>query len=183
VRATDHLHVVTGGPGSGKSTLINALAAIGIATSAEVGRRIIREQVAVGGTALPWADERAFADLMIVEEIAAHATALTRAGPVVLDRGVPDVIGFLRVSGLPVPAAFDAAARAHRYNPRVFLAPFWAEIFTADAERKQAPAVAERTEAIMRATYRDYGYTLVELPRMSVADRAAFVRAHLEEPS
>lgn len=178
---TDHLHVVTGGPGSGKSTLIEALAATGIATSAEVGRCIIREQAAIGGTALPWGDERAFADLMIVEEVAAHGAALARGGPVVLDRGVPDVIGFLRVSGLPVPAAFEAAARAHRYNPRVFLAPFWAEIFTADAERKQAPAVAERTEAIMRATYRAYGYTLVDLPRGSVAERVAFVRAHLEE--
>lgn len=181
MRATDHLHVVTGGPGSGKSTLIDALTATGIATSAEVGRRIIRAQVAIGGTALPWGDERAFADLMIAEEIAAHAAALARRGPVVLDRGVPDVIGFLRVSNLPVPPAFDAAARAHRYNPRVFLAPFWAAIFTADAERKQAPAVAERTEAIMRATYREYGYTPVDLPRAPVPDRVAFVRAQLEQ--
>ena len=38
---TDRLHVVTGGPGSGKSTLIDALAAAGVATSAEVGRAII----------------------------------------------------------------------------------------------------------------------------------------------
>jgi predicted ATPase len=40
---TDRLHVVTGPPGSGKSTLIDALARAGVATSEEVGRRIIRE--------------------------------------------------------------------------------------------------------------------------------------------
>jgi predicted ATPase len=180
--ATDRLHVVTGGPGSGKSTLIAALAARGVATSAEVGRRIIREELASGGTALPWSDEQAFADRMIAGEIAAHAHALATGVPVVLDRGAPDVAGFLRVSGLPVPPVIDAAARAHRYNPRVFLAPFWAAIFCTDAERKQSPATAERTEAVMRATYADYGYTLVALPRATVAERVDFVLAHLESP-
>jgi len=180
---TDHLHVVTGGPGSGKSTLIDALAAAGVATSAEVGRRVIREQLAIGGTALPWGDERAFADLMLVGEVAAHAAARVRGTPVVLDRGVPDVIGFLRVSDLPVPPAVDAAARACRYNPRVFLAPFWAEIYAHDPERRQSAALAARTEAVMRATYADYGYTLVELPRAPVAARVAFVRAQLGEPA
>jgi predicted ATPase len=41
--ATDRLHILTGSPGSGKSTLIAALAEVGIATSPEVGRAIIRE--------------------------------------------------------------------------------------------------------------------------------------------
>ena len=177
--ATDRLHVITGGPGSGKTTLVDALAAAGVATSAEVGRAIIREQVAIGGIALPWADEQAFAALMLPREIAAHAAALAGGAATVLDRGVPDVIGFLRVSGLPVPAAFDAAARAVRYNPRVFLAPFWSGIYTHDAERKQAPDVARATEAIMRETYAGYGYELVDLPRAPIAERVAFMRRHL----
>ena len=130
---TDRLHVVTGGPGSGKSTLIEALAAAGIATSAEVGRAIIKEELAAGGTALPWVDHRAFAERMVVREVAAHQAALASGRAVVLDRGVPDVIGFLRVSGLDVPPHIDAAARACRYNPRVFIAPWWPDIFTTDA--------------------------------------------------
>ena len=177
------LHVVTGPLGSGKSTLIDALAAEGVQVSAEVGRRIIRDQVAIGGTALPWGDERAFAELMIVEEVAAHSSALGHAlahgEPVVLDRGVPDVLAFLAVSGLPIPPAFDEAARAHRYNTRVFLAPYWSEIFRTDPERPGPAALAERTEAVMRDTYQGYGYELVELPRVSVAERVAFVRARL----
>ena len=173
------LHVVTGPPGSGKTTLIDALAAEGVQVSAEVGRRIIRDQVAIGGTALPWGDERAFADLMIVEEVAAHAAALMRSGLVVLDRGVPDVLAFLAVSGLPIPPAFDAAARAHRYSSRVFLAPYWAEIFRTDPERPGPAALAERTEAVMRDIYEGYGYELVALPCVSVAERVAFVRARL----
>ncbi|SFP55694.1 AAA family ATPase [Sphingomonas rubra] len=179
----DRLHIVTGGPGSGKTTLIDALTAAGVATSPEVGRRIIREQIAVGGDALPWGDERAFARLMIEGEIAAHVGALARGAAVVLDRGVPDVIGFLRVSGLTVPRDMAAAAEAYRYNRRVFLAPFWADIYRHDAERRQPPTLAERTEAIMRETYAACGYELVELPRVPVAERVAFVIRHLKEPA
>lgn len=176
---THRLHILTGGPGAGKSTLIAALAKAGVATSVEVGRQVIREQLAAGGTALPWADERAFAEAMWPREVAAHAAALASGAVTVLDRGIPDVVGFLRVSGLPVPPHIDAAARDTRYNPRVFLAPFWAEIYGHDAERKQTPAVAAATEAIMRRTYADYGYTLIDLPRASVVKRVAFVLARL----
>jgi len=172
---TDRLFVLTGGPGSGKTTLIEALAAAGVRTSPEVGRALIREQLASGGDALPWADQRAFADLMVVREVAAHQAALASGAVTVLDRGVPDVVGFLRVSGLPVPPHIDAAARACRYNPGVFIAPFWAEIFTGDAERKQSPDVAEATFDVMVDTYRGYGYELIELPRVSVAERVAFI--------
>jgi predicted ATPase len=177
--ATDHLHIITGGPGSGKSTLVAALDVSGVATSAEVGRRVIREQLATGGDALPWGDERAFADLMLVGEVEARAAALATDGPVVLDRGIPDVVEFLRVSRLSVPAALDGAARDLRYNPRVFLAPFWAEIYTHDPERKQPAALAAATQAVMRDTYAAYGYTLVELPRAPVEERVAFVMEHL----
>jgi predicted ATPase len=179
---TNRLHVITGGPGSGKSTLIAALAATGVATSPEVARIIIREEVASGGDALPWANHLAFAERMIEREVAAHEEALASGETVLLDRGVPDVVCFLRLAGLATPPYIDAAARTCRYNPRVFIAPWWLAIFTTDAERKQTPEEAAATFAVMVETYRDYGYTLVELPRATVAERVAFVLAQIGEP-
>lgn len=58
-------HVITGGPGSGKTTLIDALAAEGVRHRPEAGRAIIRDQAVIGGTALPWADRAAFAELIL----------------------------------------------------------------------------------------------------------------------
>jgi len=45
----DRRFVITGGPGSGKSTLIDALAGHGIFSMPEAGRSIIQDQVAIGG--------------------------------------------------------------------------------------------------------------------------------------
>ncbi|MBB5223821.1 putative ATPase [Amaricoccus macauensis] len=173
---TERLFVVTGGPGSGKTALIEALASQGVGTMPEAGRGIIRDQQAVGGAALPWGDREAFAEAMLVWEMRSHAEALRRGATVVFDRGVPDVAGYLRLCGLPVPAHVEQAARIVRYAPRVFLAPFWPEIFTRDAERRQDMAEAEATCEVMTRVYTALGYELVPLPLGPVAERVRFVR-------
>src|SRR3546814_13674461 len=94
-------HVITGGPGSGQSTLIEALAVEGFDHMPDAGRAIIRDQVAIGGAALPWADRAAFAELMLGWELRSWHEAHDRAGPVICDRSVPDVAGYLRLCGLP----------------------------------------------------------------------------------
>jgi predicted ATPase len=176
--ATDRLVVITGGPGSGKTSLIEALAAQGHAVRPEAGRAIIRDQQASGGTGLPWLDPAQFAALMLAADLRGHAEALARAADVFFDRGIPDIPGYLTLCALPIPEAVDRAARDLRYRRTVFIAPPWREIFTQDAERKQDFAEAERTHAAMATIYPRYGYVLVELPRASVAERAAFVLSH-----
>lgn len=180
MQTTDHLFVITGGPGSGKTSLIAALAAAGHPTMAEAGRAIIQQQVATGGDALPWADRAAFADRMLEQEMRSHRTATGLTVPVFLDRGVPDVIGYLDLCGLPVPDHARRAADLHRYNPRVFIAPHWPAIFAQDAERRQSAEEAEATCRVMEQTYLALGYQLVPLPFGTVAERLAFVERAVE---
>ncbi|MFD1939056.1 MULTISPECIES: AAA family ATPase [Nonomuraea] len=174
--AGPRLVVFTGGPGSGKSTLIGRL---GLFASEEAGRAIIQDQVAIGGFALPWKDVELFAELMLSHELRSYRLAASREGTVVFDRGVPDIAGYLRLEGRQVPAHVDAAARSFRYHRTVFVAPPWPEIYENDAERKQTPEEAERTYASVSSAYLDYGYELVELPRVPVEERVAFVLRHL----
>lgn len=68
--------IITGGPGSGKTTLINTLAAKGYQCSVEAGRAIIQTQQASVGGALPWHDPVAFANQMLDWEIASYQQAL-----------------------------------------------------------------------------------------------------------
>ncbi len=176
---TDHLHVITGGPGSGKTSLIDTLAADGIRHMPEAGRAIIQDQVDIDGSALPWKDREAFAALMLTWEMRSYREALAGPGPVIFDRGIPDVIGYLRLCGLPVPSSVVRAAEQRRYARKVFIAPHWPAIFVQDAERKQSMAEAEATYQAMVKAYTGLGYELVPLPLASVLERARFVRTHI----
>lgn len=174
-KTDERLFVVTGGPGAGKTALLAALAAAGHHVAPEAGRAIIRDQLAIDGPALPWCDRALFAELMLNFDLRSYGEARGGSAPVFFDRGIPDSIGYLRLCGLPAPEHFDRAARVFRYAPVVFAAPPWREIYAQDAERRQDFAEAQRTyEAVTRA-YRDHGYELVELPRVDVGARAAFV--------
>lgn len=171
--------VITGGPGSGKTSLIGALRREGFATMPEAGRAIIQDQLEIGGSALPWADRSAFAEAMLGWELRSWREAQAMSGPVVFDRGIPDVIGYLKLCGLPVHEPTRRAAEIRRYRPLVFLAPFWPEIFAQDAERKQSLEEAEATGRVMAEVYASLGYELAPLPLASVAERAAFVRERI----
>lgn len=172
---TNRFVAITGGPGSGKSALIDALEREGYARSVEAGRAIIQDQTAIDGPALPWGDRARFAELMLSWEMRSYHIARQATGLVFFDRGVPDVLGYLRMCGLPVPEHMQKAAAIFRYNRRVFIAPPWQEIFGQDRERKQDFDEAERTYQAMLAIYSECGYELLEIPRAPVLQRTQFV--------
>src|SRR3546814_4277208 len=87
------------------------------------GLRISDWIPAVCSSDLPWADRAAFAELMLGWELRSWHEAHDRAGPVICDCSVPDVAGYLRLCGLPVPAHVSQAVALFRYQPRVFIAP------------------------------------------------------------
>lgn len=174
-KSEERFFIITGGPGSGKSTLLDALERRGFARSIEAGRGIIQDQVAIGGRALPWNDPMHFAELMLCWEMRSYHIAEHATGPVFFDRGVPDVLGYLRLMNLPVPEHTHRAAGSFRYNRMVFVAPPWRDIFTQDCERKQDFAEAVRTYQALVATYRALNYHLVDIPIDTVEKRMSFI--------
>ncbi len=165
--------VLTGAPGAGKTTLLEAAVAAGLAASHEVARRILREP---GGMELRAADPLAFANAML----AAHLTELEAVSriekPVVFDRGLVDVVGFLDVSGLPIPPEVDRACRTIRYSGPVLRAPAWQAIYRPDAERIQTFEEAIASDEAVSAAWRRYGYDVFDLPLVPVAERLEFLR-------
>jgi predicted ATPase len=112
---------------------------------------------------------------MLSWEMRSHHMAREQPGPVYFDRGVPDVVGYLRSLRLPVPKHMGRAAETFRYARQVFVAPPWPEIFHQDFERKQSLDEAVRTYESLVKTYVGYGYELVEVPRLPVPERVRFV--------
>jgi predicted ATPase len=167
--------VITGGPGSGKTTLTEALANAGFARSPEAGRSIIRDQVAIGGPAVPWNNPLAYAEMMLAWDIRSHHMAQEFTGPVFFDRGIPDIIGYLRLIGISPPQHLEKAAGLFRYNRYAFITPPWNEIYEQDSERKQSLDEAQQTYEVMLRTYAEYAYELIEIPRAPVPQRVQFI--------
>jgi predicted ATPase len=171
----ENFFVITGGPGTGKSSLLAGIQRQGYLTTPEAGRGIIQDQVAIAGHGLPWDDRKLFAELMLCWDMRSYRVAEHNSGIVFFDRGVIDVLGYLRLSGLPVPEYVRNAANLLRYNRMVFIAPPWRDIFHQDQERKQDFEEAVRTHDALVKAYRDQDYDLIELPCVSVDERIEFV--------
>jgi predicted ATPase len=115
---------------------------------------------------------------MLAHDIEVYAAALAWPGPVVFDRGLPDILGFDRAAGIAHSPELLAAIASCRYA-QVFLAPFWPDIYVQDAERIQTPEEAMASDVCLRADYAAAGYAVIEIPRADLATRVAFVRARL----
>ena len=170
--------ILTGGPGSGKSAIIEQLKAQGYICCEEVGRQIIQEQLAMGGNALHWGDRLKFRDLMFARSIEDYARLQNETGFVLFDRGIPDLIGYCHLINEPVPDEYWNAVKAYRYNPLVFIAPPWQEIYVNDKERKQDFQEAIDTYESIKKGYLACGYQVAELPKSSIEDRVQFILSH-----
>ena len=176
---SDRFVVLSGCSGGGKSTLLAELARRGHAVVEEPGRRIVREETARGGRALPWVDAEAFLRRAVAMALDDRRQAEATEGWVFFDRGLVDAIsGLEEITGEP---ALGEYGETHRYFPTVFLTPPWPEIYETDPERKHGfeQAVTEYDRLV-----RDYGrlgYDPVEVPKQPVAERADFVLSRLTD--
>lgn len=167
--------IVSGCSGGGKSTLLAELAHRGYATVDEAGRQIVKEQLAIGGHALPWDDGGRFLELLMSRTMFQFNSRRGHAGPVFFDRGLVEAAAHFQRVGKPVPADVHSAVSLYRFQRRVFMTPPWPEIFHGDGERRHSfdAAVAEY-ESLVPA-YEAYGYEVVVLPKASVSERADWV--------
>lgn len=173
---TNPRFVLTGGPGVGKTTVIEVLRTRGAHCFGDAARAIIRERRALGLPPRP--EPAAFALEILRREVAAWAAAPLDAGPVFHERGVVDALAMARGTGaLAAPEIADMLAR-HPYRSPVFLFPPWREIFVQDDERDQDFAHVERVHEGVRRYYEQVGHRIVEVPRGPAGERAAFVMDH-----
>jgi len=169
------LIVLTGGPGSGKTTLIQKLAEKGYKCYPEISREVTLEARKNGIEQLFLEKPILFSELLIEGRKKQHQNAMTEPDSLVfIDRGIPDVPAYMHYIGDSYPPAFDEACRAYKYHT-VFFLPSWEEIFTPDEARYENYGQAKLIGSHLKETYIKYGYNVVEVPRDTPEKRIIFI--------
>ncbi|NRA44560.1 MAG: AAA family ATPase [Oligoflexales bacterium] len=171
------LVILSGCSGGGKSSLLSELSQRAFGVIMEPGREIVKEQKAIGGTALPWVDLDKFLLLALSRYIYHFNSSVISDRHTFADRGIIDSVKTDRQQ----EPCFANAAKKFRYNQKVFLVPTWKEIYVQDQERQHGfeDATAEYHELLEK--YQDYSYETVIVPKTDVKARADFVLAMLAQ--
>lgn len=167
--------VITGGPGSGKTSIINELTKRGFTCFEEISRQIILKAREDGIEQLFLTNPIQFSELLLEGRVKQHSDALESNNEFVfLDRGIPDIPAYMDFKGDTYPDFFTKACDDHKYDSIFILAP-WQEIFTTDSERYENFDQALEIHEKLLDTYTKSGYDLRDVPFGSIEARADYI--------
>ncbi len=170
--------VITGGPGTGKSTILQTLENRGYHCHTEVSRAVIKEELARGSELLPWRDLTGFSDKVFKGQLAQYHAA--DEGKInFYDRGLVDVIAYLKKDFLPT-TTLEELIDHYPYFNKVFVTPPWPEIYAQDKERREDVATMNAIHEALVKAYQQFNYEVIEVPKVESPERANFVLRHLE---
>lgn len=167
--------VITGGPGTGKTSIINELLRRGFVCLEEISRHVTLDAQKQGIDQLFLTNPLLFSDMLLegrkkqFSEANANKNQLT-----FLDRGIPDIVAYMDYLGTNYPERFTEACQNHPYNHVFILAP-WQQIYVSDNERYENFDQAVQIHDHLINTYSKYGYDLYDVPFGSVESRADFI--------
>jgi predicted ATPase len=161
--------VIIGGPGTGKTTLIDGLVQKGYCCYPEISRQVTAEAQRQGIEPL------LFSELLLEGRKKQFLDAHQEPHNIVfLDRGIPDVLAYMHYIGDSYPTFFDLACKEHIYS-KIFILPPWEAIYVSDQERYENFEQAQLIHNHLVETYQNYGYKLIEVPKDSVDNRILFI--------
>ncbi len=172
--------VITGGPGSGKTTLINHLEEEGYICIHEISREVILEAQKEGIEQLFLENPMLFSEKLLEGRLKQFQdTSSHKASFVFYDRGMPDVTAYMDYLDTHYPKKFSNTCDSNRYD-LVFLLPPWESIYEQDNERYESFEQAERLYQFLLDGYKKYDYKVVEVPTGTIEDRTAYMLEHLK---
>lgn len=171
--------VLTGGPGTGKTSLLKILEKNGYQCLHEISRQITLDAQRRGISQLFLKKPLLFSEMLLTGRIKQHKEAEQFDSEIIfIDRGIPDVVAYLDYFGNEYPPLFNEACRNHPYD-LVFLLPPWKEIYVSDNERYESYDQAVSIHDHLEESYRRSGYDPIEVPKGTIKERFAFILDHL----
>jgi predicted ATPase len=167
--------VITGGPGTGKSTIIDHLIEKGYACYPEISREVTLQAKKEGIDQLFLTEPLLFSQLLLEGRLKQfHLAIQENTTTVFIDRGLPDILAYMDFIGDEYPEHFDIHCKETKYH-KIFVLPPWEEIYVSDEARYENFEQAKIIYDHLKQTYKKYGYELIEVPIGSVEDRVSFI--------
>jgi predicted ATPase len=169
-------YVLTGRPCSGLSTTLEALRRTGFPVMGEAARAVIDEKLSRGLTIGEIRRDDAAFQREILERKRAIESGLAPEEVRFLDRGLPDSVAYHELAGLD-PDEVLGICEPNRYRKVFFLEPLpWVQ----DYARTESPETLDWLECRLREVYEVLGYPVVDVPALSIGERVALIRGHIE---
>lgn len=167
--------VITGGPGTGKSSIINELIKREYTCFEEISRQVTLDARKDGIDQLFLTKPLLFSELLLAARTKQYVEAEALGESLIfLDRGLPDVIAYMDYAKSDYPKHFVDICEKHVYEKVFVLAP-WQEIFVSDSERYENFDQAVQIHEALLDTYKRFGYELIDVPFDSIEKRADFI--------
>jgi predicted ATPase len=172
--------VISGGPGSGKTTLINHLEKEGYPCLHEISRAVTRKAQQEGIEQLFLENPILFSQKLLEGRLEQFEKAEVMSDAFLFyDRGMPDVTAYMDYLAIHYPDHFSETIKANRYD-LIFLLPPWKSIYQQDEIRYESFDQAVTLYNYLRKGYQKYDYTVIEVPTANVKDRAHYILEHLK---
>ncbi len=175
VRLKSKKIVITGGPGTGKSSIINELIVRGYTCLEEISRQVTLDAKKKGVDQLFLTNPLLFSELLLDGRQQQYIEAdESHANMVFLDRGVPDVLAYMDFIGDSYPERFIEACKDSMYDFAFILKP-WQDIYIIDNERYESFEQALEIHEHLLKTYQSYNYQLFDVPFDTVGKRVDYI--------
>ena len=167
-------YVLTGGPGIGKTTVLELLATRGYAIVPEAARYVIEEEQAKDGDALPWKDNAKFQKLVMERQLVLESKLTTDTA--FLDRGIVDGDGYCAYFKISSPEGMREQGKG-RYE-KVFILDRLPE-YKNDTARLENPEEAKQIHQDVIDAYVRFGYEPIMVPVLPPQERLEFILAKI----
>lgn len=172
--------VITGGPGTGKTSIIDALKDRDFYCLPEISRQVTLEARKMGIEQLFLTDPLLFSRKLLEGRVKQFENAKDGPGTwVFFDRGIPDTVAYMDYIGDQYPPIFEEYCKQMVYD-QIFILPPWEEIYISDNERYENYDQALMIHEHLKQTYLRYGYELFEVPTGTVNERTDFILASIK---
>ena len=168
--------VITGGPCTGKTSVILELEKKGFQIVSEVAREIIEREQALGGNNFPWIDLDRFNQELVKMQL--EKEKAISAEIAFLDRGILDNLAYYTWNNnIPIPELIEAA-KTSDYSA-VFLLDRL-NLYEKDSVRKEDIDKARKLHEEISKVYEEAGFKVIRIPPVSVKERVKMILSQLK---